>query len=355
MDVKRSDILMAPNNRRVLFRPFEFGDTQRVMKIIARVMELSEAEVDSLLEQVLADFKGRHQRLTVFFLQRFYSVQHHLLTDRSISENRKQLIGSYFTQEYALESAALFNPSMIWHPDQSGLPSGAKRFIVSLRATGEGHISSICFRSGVVDSAGQITLDKASRYVTSPEVVPNSQYEKVLFQRKLYELGITHSFVDIVLSALDDTFTMQQLEESVRFSLRQNRARLTEWDPLGRMVLSLARANYVIQYEPSINVSERIVFPYSPTETNGIEDARFVHVKDIVAQNGVACARTIAVGELSAGRRKAEGTVLDAQHRKASGISVQDVGVAGKLQDAGAGLRKVASSYVSGDCREAGT
>lgn len=280
MDVKRSDILMAPNNRRVLFRPFEFGDTQRVMKIIARVMELSEAEVDSLLEQVLADFKGRHQRLTVFFLQRFYSVQHHLLTDRSISENRKQLIGSYFTQEYALESAALFNPSMIWHPDQSGLPSGAKRFIVSLRATGEGHISSICFRSGVVDSAGQITLDKASRYVTSPEVVPNSQYEKVLFQRKLYELGITHSFVDIVLSALDDTFTMQQLEESVRFSLRQNRARLTEWDPLGRMVLSLARANYVIQYEPSINVSERIVFPYSPTETNGIEDARFVQFFD---------------------------------------------------------------------------
>ena len=280
MEVKRSGIVLKPNSNRVLFRPFEPDDPGRVLKTIARVTELSEAEVDALLENVLADFRGRHQRLTQFFLRRFDAVQHHLLTDRSLSENRKLLIGSYFTQEYALESAALFNPSMVWHPDQSNLPEGSKRFIISLRATGEGHLSSLCFRSGVVDGAGQVRLDVPSRYVTSPEVVLNSEYDKTLFHRKLVELGIANGFVDLVLNALDDTFTMAQLETSVRFVVRQHRARRGEWDPLAKAIIALAKANYEVQGDPDSNVSQHSIFPYSPTEINGIEDARFVEFID---------------------------------------------------------------------------
>ncbi len=100
------------------------------------------------------------------------------------------LIGSYFTQEYALESAALFNPSMVWHPDQSGLEPGSRRFLVSLRATGEGHISSITFRSGTVDAECRIRMDEPTRFVTAPELVPNTLYDKKLFLRKLAELGV---------------------------------------------------------------------------------------------------------------------------------------------------------------------
>lgn len=280
MEVKRSDIILKPDIRRVLFRPFEPEDAARVLKIIARVMELREEEVDSLLHDVRTEFHGRHQQLDRFFLRRFDAVRHHLLTDRELSDSRKLLIGAYFTQEYALESAALFNPAMIRHPNQAGLAAGSQRFIMSLRSTGEGHISSLCFRSGVIDENGTITLDKPTGYVTAPDVVPNSVYDKPLFQRKLVELGLANGFVDLTMEALDDAFTMEQLEESVRFVLRQHRARRQEWEPIARGVLSLAKANYEIECDPQSDISERIIFPYSPTEISGIEDARFVEFTD---------------------------------------------------------------------------
>src|SRR5206468_5769407 len=144
-------------------------------RIVARVMALSDDEVDRLLELVLSEFHGRHQRLQQFFITRFEHVREHLLTDEPVSEARQKLIGAYFTQEYSLESAALFNPSMVWHPDQSGLPAGSRRFILSLRATGEGHISSITFRSGVIDAENQIRMDEPTRFVAAPELVPNAR------------------------------------------------------------------------------------------------------------------------------------------------------------------------------------
>ena len=194
MDVKRTGVVLKPNCARVLFRPFDQQDLNRSMRIVGRVMELSEAEVDALLAQVLDEFRGRHHRLMRFFLDRFEVVKQYLLTDRPVSENRKLLIGSYFTQEYSIESAALFNPSIVWHPDQGKTPPGSRRFIVSMRATGEGHISSLCFRSGVVDAEGQITIDKPTGFVTLPQVVPNAEYDKALFRRKLGEMGIDGSF-----------------------------------------------------------------------------------------------------------------------------------------------------------------
>src|SRR5438105_12726217 len=150
MDVKRTGIILRPDHARVVFRPFEPLKEDRSLKIIARIMALSEEQVDQLLEKVMNEFHGRHQRLFDFFLMRFEQVKHHLLTDELVSRNRQLLIGSYFTQEYSLESAALFNPSMVWHPVQDGLPEGTRRFILSLRATGEGHLSSITFRYGLI-------------------------------------------------------------------------------------------------------------------------------------------------------------------------------------------------------------
>src|SRR5438477_3861492 len=180
MDVKRTGIVLKPTNSRVVIRPFELANESRVEKIIARVASLPEGEVERLLDKVMREFRERHQRTREFFLHRFEQVRKHLLTDQPVGESRRLLIGAYFTQEYSLESAALFNPSMVWHPDQSGLPDGSRRFVVSLRATGEGHISSITFRSGVIDAGNQIRIDEPSRFVTAPEVVPNLHYEKVL-------------------------------------------------------------------------------------------------------------------------------------------------------------------------------
>ena len=127
MHVTRTGIIIRPNNARVLYRPFQPTNPQRALRIIGRVMELPEEQVDSLLHDVLSEFHGRHQRLLPFLMERYESVKHQLLTDRPVSESRQLLIGSYFTQEYALESAALFNPSIVWHPDQSGLRSEERR------------------------------------------------------------------------------------------------------------------------------------------------------------------------------------------------------------------------------------
>ena len=280
MDVKRTGVVLKPNCARVLFRPFEQQDPQRSLRIVGRVMELSEAEVDALLAQVLTEFRGRHQKLMRFFLERFNAVKQHLLTDRPLSENRKLLIGSYFTQEYSIESAALFNPSIVWHPDQGRLPAGSRRFIVSMRATGEGHISSLCFRSGVVDGQGQISVDKPTGFVTLPQVVPNAEYDKALFHRKLGEMGIDGGFVESTLSKLDDLFTLDQIERAVQDTLRSHRPRHREWESVAKAIVVLAKANYEIQSDTDGDVSERIIFPYSPTEQNGIEDARFVLFTD---------------------------------------------------------------------------
>jgi hypothetical protein len=184
MEVKRTGIVLKPNNTRVLFRPFEPANQERALKIIARVMSVSDLEVSRLLADVMREFQGRHQRLHDYLLERFESVRHHALTDETLSEERRLLIGAYFTNEYSLESAALFNPSMVWHPDQTGLPTGSRRFVLSLRATGEGHISSITFRSGTVDVNNRIQIDNPTRFVTTPRVGPNQQFERPLFIRK---------------------------------------------------------------------------------------------------------------------------------------------------------------------------
>jgi predicted GH43/DUF377 family glycosyl hydrolase len=276
MEVKRTGISLKPSNSRVVIRPFEFQNENRIEKIMARVSSLSESAVDELLGKVMREFRERHQRTREFFLNRFEQVRRYLLTDQPLSENRRLLIGSYFTQEYSLESAALFNPSMVWHPDQSGLPEGAHRFILSLRATGEGHISSITFRSGTIDHENRIRMDEPTRFVAAPDVVPNALYEKTLFYRKLTELGINGPLTDQVMAALGDTFTLDDLEGTLRNVLKHNRARQREFEPIAHTMVVLAKANYEIQFEPGLDVSERIIFPTSPTETNGIEDARFV-------------------------------------------------------------------------------
>jgi predicted GH43/DUF377 family glycosyl hydrolase len=280
MKAIRTGIVIEPDYKRVLYRPFTIINEERIIKIIGRILTLAEDEVKKELTQLMSEFEERHQRLRNFFLNRFEQMKKHLLTDQVLSDERKLLIGAYFTQEYSLESAALFNPSMVWHPDQSDLPEGSQRFILSLRATGEGHISSITFRLGVIDKENKITITTPTRYVTTSENITNPVFEKVLFEKKLIELDLLNDFAKTILNSLDDNFTISDLEESIKILVRPFRNKLNENDLTAKGILSLALSNYQIQYSPDQRLSERVIFPHSPSEINGIEDARFVEFVD---------------------------------------------------------------------------
>ena len=169
---------------------------------------------------------------------------------------------------------------MVWHPDQSGLPPGSRRFILSLRATGEGHISSITFRSGMIDAENHIRMDEPTRFVTAPELVPNTLYDKTLFFRKLVELGVDGPFTDQVLATLGDQFTLDDFSAPIRPACTRTGPGTASSSRSPRHMLTLAKANYEIGFSPEQNISERVIFPSSPTETNGIEDARFVQFHD---------------------------------------------------------------------------
>jgi predicted GH43/DUF377 family glycosyl hydrolase len=280
MKVTRTGIVLKPNASRVLFRPFNPPGDERPLRILARVLALPEAEVSEMLAQVLSEFKTRHQRLADYFLVRFEFVRGLLPTDQVLSEERKLLIGAYFTHEYSLEAAALFNPSIVPHPDQSGLADGMLRFVLSLRATGEGHISSITFRTGTIDGQGKIEVDTPSRYVTTPDHIPPTSYDKAIFWHQLQELGLVDNIAETILKTLRDHFTVDELGQEIRYLRRYAQHRNTEFDRTASRLLNLAKSNYEVLYSPDQPLTERVIFPHAPSESNGIEDARFVRFVD---------------------------------------------------------------------------
>ncbi len=274
--IQRTNVTLHPDRTRVLLRPFLLTNDQRARKICAQVMALPESEVHALWEQVRAEFGERHVKIGEFLRRRCARVRPGMPTEHTLSEERELLLGAYFSHEYALEAAALFNPSMVPHPDQSELPPGALRFILSLRATGEGHISSITFRTGMLDAAGNITINPPTRYCLEPAQVPNLSYEKALFDRKLHELGLAGDFSRQALQGLGDAFTLEELRTSILNTVKQLRARDEERQSAARKILMLAQSNYEVQFAPDSRLSERVLFPTTPSQSNGIEDARFV-------------------------------------------------------------------------------
>jgi predicted GH43/DUF377 family glycosyl hydrolase len=285
MNVTRTGIVLKPDASRVLFRPFNPPGDERPLRILARVLALPEPEVVELLSQVLSEFKTRHQRLLDYFLVRYEFVRGLLPTDQPLSQDRKLLIGAYFTHEYSLEAAALFNPSIVPHPDQTGLPEGAMRFILSLRATGEGHISSITFRTGTIDAMGKINVDAPSRYVTTPEHIPPVSYHKGIFWHQLQELGVADNIAETILKTVPDLFTVDEMSREIQYLRRYAHHRNTEFDRTAGRLLNLAKSNYEVVYSPEQSLTERVIFPNAPNESNGIEDARFVR---FVEQDGTA-------------------------------------------------------------------
>ena len=273
---KRIGPTLAPDRARVLMRPFHPTTEDIARRIVARVMTLPDEGVARLLGRVLGEFEDRHEQVEQLFRRRFEQVRHYLGDSPEASAERQALIGSYFTHEYSPESAALFNPSMVPHPDQAGLPKGALRFILSLRATGEGHISSITFRTGVVSAQHRITLTPPVPFATEPERVPNPAYDKKLFASKLQEAGVQNDFCQRVLDQLPEAFILDDLYRVLTAERQQTDPADATTEHAVRGILLLAESNYEVHFAPASRVSQRVLFPSTASQRNGIEDARFV-------------------------------------------------------------------------------
>ena len=225
--LKRQGLYLRPDPARVVVRPFKPAteprdlsptDKTRANHIVDRVVTLDPETAANQLAEVLETFQGRHRNLLQIFEERADEMEEALATHAVFTKSQRQLVGAYFLHEYSFEAAALFNPSIVAHPDQSGAPAGARRFILSLRAVGEGHVSSLTFRSGFVAADGIVTVDPAARLASVPKVVNR------------------------IPGPLGDTIELV--------------------------------------FRPEEDLSERIIFPATASQSNGIEDARFVEFQD---------------------------------------------------------------------------
>jgi predicted GH43/DUF377 family glycosyl hydrolase len=221
--LNRQALYLRPDPARVVVRPFKPAteprdlnptDKSRANHIVDRVLALDPAAAASQLADVLENFEGRHRNLIERFERRAAEMEDAFAPHATFTKEQRRLVGAYFLHEYSFEAAALFNPSIVAHPDQTGAPEGGVRFILSLRAVGEGHISSLTFRSGAVAADGSVTIDPVARLAAVPEVSSRTEV------------------------------------------------------PLGE--------NIELKFHPEQHLSERVIFPMTDSQSNGIEDARFV-------------------------------------------------------------------------------
>jgi predicted GH43/DUF377 family glycosyl hydrolase len=276
--VSRKNVKFNPDPSRVIAR-FYFTNDKRSKALIRNVLGMSEDQVKIALNQVLRGYSKRHRSISRIFKTHF-SKLHHLLNElnidpNDIKEDVKVLIGSYFTMEYSIESAAFFNPSVVEDPDQSELQIGEKRLIFSFRATGEGHISSIVFRSGVLDKNNNLHIEQVGKMLNEAENIKRHIYNKELFKSELSEIQNNKKVTTNVFARLGDNFTYGELSRSVKKT--KDELQLTpskEWQV--NQILWLASSHYEIKFSLDTAISERVIFPVSENERNGIEDARFV-------------------------------------------------------------------------------
>lgn len=286
--VRRTDHLLRPEDRRVLAKPYMPGEEiipggdSRASALMQRILAIPEDEVVGLLAPIVASFSPRHYDFLEMLDRNFTLVAHHMgiataRLSHTLSEARKRLIGAYYTHEYSIEGAALFNPSIVVGPDQSGLAAGERRLIMSLRAVGEGHISSIEFQTVVVDALSRIRFEpRGTKLVAGTRTAP-SVYEKKRFRAKLGELHAGNQIAWSVLERLPDRFTLVQLEGSLSGLLEEGgESQHAVHFETAKIIRLLAASNYVTTFPKNSALAERVLFPASPHETRGMEDARFV-------------------------------------------------------------------------------
>ncbi len=283
--VERLQQRLMPQQRRVLAKPYLPGEEvllsgrSRAAMLMERILAIPESEVSSLLAAVLASFERRHRDFRGILLRHFELVATRFVTDAPLSSERQLLIGAYFTHEYSTEAAALFNPSIVPAPQQEGVSPGELRFVMSLRAVGEGHLSSIEFRSGLLGPNGEISFDELGPYLVGGQRTSPTHYDRRLFATKLDELGAANDLAQSVLRQLPERFTLIELESALSV-LEAHGPPPAIWFETVKIMRVLAASNYITTFPPDSQLSERVIFPAGPNETRGMEDARFVRFVD---------------------------------------------------------------------------
>ncbi|HEY9488219.1 MAG TPA: glycosidase [Chryseosolibacter sp.] len=273
--VDRTGIRLNPDIKKVIPRFFNTGE-DRSRALIDRILRTSDEDANVLLRQVLDEFGAHYKNIEAVFERHFELIKRLLTEDEQVnlSNHKKLLIGSYFTMEYSLEAAALFNPSIVEDPDQSGANQGEKNVIVSFRAVGEGHISSLVFRRGKLDKHGAIQLESSGTYLSEGVVSQQERNKKTTFEELLSHTALSEDVRQKVLGQLNDDFSYREIEVALKTALRgyksaKKKARL-KYD-----ILSMVNTSYELQFSADSSLSERVIFPVTFTEKSGIEDARF--------------------------------------------------------------------------------
>jgi len=279
--ITRTQLRLGGDPRRIITKPFvpggepfPEGDT-RVERILARILAMPEAVVSATLNATYEAFQFRHLNLTQVLEDSFANVARYVSSPDELGVERRRLIGAYFTQEYAVEAAALSNPSIVPSPRQDGASDTTLRFIMSLRAIGEGHVSSIQFRSGCIDRQGQVMVDAVTPFVTTARHRP-PVYDKPTFRAKLEEMHSLSDAAALILDPLEERFTMGDLEAVIRDTEAHPLASEPDIRRITRTMHWLASSNYESTFDVETAISERVLFPAGPTESQGMEDARFV-------------------------------------------------------------------------------
>ena len=275
-NVKRQAIKIVGDTSRVITRLHLPSEGHRIHKIIHRILGMPDTTAERVMAQILDDFSDRHEDIGHIFERHLNAVKTYLPPGAVLSDVQKALIGAYFTMEYSIESAALFNPSIVPHPDQHHLKKGSLRFVMSLRATGEGHISSIVFRSGVLDQKNKFHFDPISDFVGRPDLQLDPVYKRHPFQYKLNEMDAGNEISAHILGQLPEDFTYNQLIEKIGILRTKPRFPEALQNRTFEVMCWLANSNYEVAFHPDHRISERVIFPVSQNESRGIEDARFV-------------------------------------------------------------------------------
>ena len=279
----RTDVHLTSDPSRVVTLLFvagqELGGTaSRASSVVGRIMALAESDVKRRLKDVITRFGRRHRDIVSVFAQHAERVSARLDPKDDLSEERWLLLGASFTNECSLEATAVCNPSMVLHPDQTGAPDGGVRFLMSFRAIGEGHRSSICFRTGSVTVDGVVTIDERGPFPTVG-AVRDGVFHRDVFHARLKALDQDGESAAYVLDQLPVVFSIEELEGRLEILLSERDTR-QDAKVIARQHRSIAACSYGVYFDTEVDICERVLWPVMAAESHGMEDARFVRFVD---------------------------------------------------------------------------
>lgn len=266
MSLERLSVRILPNSKRVI-EQFFMLNPERTRRVVEKIISLSDEETSMQLAKVKSQFEDRHKNFEEIILANYEKVRGYIPNGSKVTQEKKLLTGAYFSKEYSIEAAALFNPSIVMHPDQSGLNEGEQRFVMSLRATGEGHLSSIEFREGLIKN-DEIILPTTSKFCELPRRIENKKFQKSFVKERIQT---EQKPFEKFMKDLSDKFSLEEFEKA-----SSGKRNFNSENELYNEIMDVLESNYEIEFNPNTRLDERVIFPTAKSESIGMEDVRLV-------------------------------------------------------------------------------